>query len=248
MASKKFKGKTCAYCCREGASAVKEHVVAREFFLERYRDRLPTVPACEACNTTKSALETYALAVLPFGSMLPHSPEYTEKNMERRLDRHPRLRLELGDGSSQEWIRENGGMAPVMTIPLDHERINTLIAMIVRGLFNHEFGFSLHHNWEARVTNFLPASEALLLPRMIAGLGPMPLRRDREVGDGTVSYTVWRSRYLKHCSIWQIALFGGLKVGGDEEFPELAFDHWSAATFRSEEAPLQLDDDEKPDV
>jgi hypothetical protein len=72
MGSKKFKGKTCAYCRREGASAVREHVIAREFLLERYRDNPPVVPACEACNTEKSALETYALAVLPFGSMLPH--------------------------------------------------------------------------------------------------------------------------------------------------------------------------------
>jgi hypothetical protein len=102
MASKKFKGKTCAYCRREGSSAVKEHVIAREFVLERYRDRLPTVPACEVCNTEKSALETYALAVLPFGSVLPRSEEYLRKNIERRLTRHPTLRRELEDGSSRE--------------------------------------------------------------------------------------------------------------------------------------------------
>jgi hypothetical protein len=237
MASKKFKGKTCAYCCREGASAVKEHVVAREFFLERYRHHLPAVPACEACNTEKSALETYALAVLPFGSMLAHSDEYARKNMERRLDKHPKLRLELGIGSSREWIRQNGAMVSVMTMPLDHIRINALIAMIVRGLFDYEFGFPLHRHWEARVTNFLPAEEVWLFRNMISALGPSPLQLERTVGDGTVKYTAWRSRYLKHCSIWRVALFGGLKVGGDEEFPELPFDYWSAATFRAESAP-----------
>jgi hypothetical protein len=247
MASKKFKGKTCAYCCREGSSAAKEHVIAREFVLERYRDHLPTVPACEACNTEKSALETYALAVLPFGSVLSHSEEYLRKNMERRLTRHPTLRRELGDGSSREWIRQNGVRVPVLTVPLDHERINALVAVIVRGLFNYEFGFALHRHWEVRGTNFLPAEEVVLLPNMISLIGPSPLKIERTVGDGTVKYTAWRSRYLKHCSIWQVSLFGGLKVGGDEEFPELAFDHWSAATFRSENAPMPLDD-ERPNI
>lgn len=58
MGSKKFKGKTCAYCCRERASEAKEHVIAREFLLTRYRDNLPAVPTCKRCNAKKSALET----------------------------------------------------------------------------------------------------------------------------------------------------------------------------------------------
>jgi hypothetical protein len=248
MASKKYKGKTCAYCCREGASAVKEHVIAREFLLERYRDQLPIVPACNPCNTKKSALETYALTVLPFGSTLPHGSEYIRNNMERRLAKHPTLRRELGSGSSREWISQNGVMVSVMTMPLDHERINRLVALIVRGLFNYEFGFALHRHWDVRVTNFLPAAEVELMPTMIRALGPKPHRRERIVGDGTVKYTAWRSRWLKYCSIWRPSLFGGLQVGGDEEFPTLAFDYWSAATFRNENAPVPLDDDEKPDL
>jgi hypothetical protein len=143
-------------------------------------------------------------------------------------------------------------MVRVLTMPLDHERINTLIAIIVRGLFNYEFGFALHRHWSIAtgkcVTNFLPAEEAALLPNMISGLGLSPFKIERTVGDGAVKYTAWGSRYLKHCSIWQLSLFGGLKVGGDDEFPELAFDHWSAATFRHENAPMPLDDDERPDI
>ena len=101
MASKKFKGKTCAYCSRERASEAKEHVIAREFVLTRYRDNLPAVPTCRPCNTKKSALETYALAVLPFGSMLAHGEEYILANMERRLAKHPKLKRELGRGASR---------------------------------------------------------------------------------------------------------------------------------------------------
>jgi hypothetical protein len=167
--------------------------------------------------------------------------------MERGLDRHPKLRLELGAGSSREWIRQNGVMASVMTVPLDPDRINALVAMIVRGLFNYEFGFALHRHWEARVTNFDPAAEAFLLPKRISELGPTS-KLERTVGDGTVKYTAWRSRLFKYCSFWRLSLFGGLKVGGDEEFPAVAFDHWSAATVRSESASQSFDDDENPNL
>jgi hypothetical protein len=111
-----------------------------------------------------------------------------------------------------------------------------------------EFGFPLHRHWDVRATNFLPDAEVALMQKMISALGPGPHKTESIVGDGTVRYTAWRSRWMKYCSIWQLSLFGGLQVGGDEEFPTLAFDHWSAGTFRNEDAPLPLDDDEKPDV
>ena len=248
MASKKFKGKTCAYCSREGASEVREHVIAREFVLERYRDNLPVVPACSACNTKKSALETYAMAVLPFGSSLPDGEEYIDRNMERRLAKHPKLRHELGTGASREWVQQNGLSVPVMTMPLQSERIDALIAMIVRGLFNFEFGFPLGRHWNARPTNFLPSAEVALMPKFIDAMGPGPEKRERVVGRDAVRYTVWRSRWLKYSSFWQLTLFGGLKVGGDEDFPGMVFDHWSVGTFRDKDAPMPLDDDERPDV
>jgi hypothetical protein len=248
MASKKFKDKTCAYCSREKASEAREHVIAREFVLGRYRDNLPVVPTCNSCNTKKSALETYALAVLPFGSLLPDSQEYILASVERRLAKHPKLRRELGTGAARERILLNGRMVSVMTLPLQHERINALIAMIVRGLFNYEFGFPLRRHWEVRVTNFLPAAEAALMPNLVDALGPEPERIERIVGDGAVHYTAWRSRWAKYWSIWELTLFGGLKVGGDEDFPRMAFDRWSALTVRDENAPMPPDADELPDV
>lgn len=244
--SKKFKGKTCAYCCRDGASEAKDHVIAREFVLTRYRDNLPTVPTCKGCNSKKSALETYALAVLPFGSMLPDGEEYLLANMERRLAKHPKLKRELGTGASREWIRQNGLMVPVLTMPLDHERITALIAMIVRGLFRYEYGFPLRTHWETRVTNFLPMDEAALMPKFIKALGRAPEKVERAVGDGAVRYTAWHSRWCKYWSVWHLTMFGGLKVGGDEDAPGMAFDHWSAITVRSEDAPTQPDEDEMP--
>ncbi len=248
MASKKFKGKTCAYCSRERASEAKEHVIAREFVLRRDRDNLPVVPACKACNAKKSALEIYALAVLPFGSMLPQGEEYILANMERRLAKHPKLKRKLDEGASRERMRQNGLMVPVRTMPLDHERVNALIGMTVRGLFNYEFGFPLHAHWDVRVTNFLPMAEASLMPMLMGALGPAPETVERAVGGGALQFVAWHSRSYKYCSVWQLTMFGRLKVGGDEDVPGIAFDHWSAITVRDEDAPTRPNKDEMPEV
>ena len=247
MASKKYKLKTCAYCGKEKASEVQEHVIAREFVLERFRDGMPAVPACKRCNTKKSALETYAMAVLPFGSLLANSEEYIAAKLEGRLAKNPKLRRELATGRSEQWVRQNGVLIRQMTMPLRHDRINDLVAMIVRGLFMHEFGFALRPNWTVRVTNFLPEAEAMLMPRFMDCLGPGPLRVDREIADGVVRYTAWRSQWGRYWSIWHLTLFGGLLVGGDPDVPDMSFSRWSAVTVR-DDSVSEPDDDELPDV
>jgi 5-methylcytosine-specific restriction endonuclease McrA len=54
MARKKYVGKPCAYCGKDGISETRDHVVAKEFFLEEDRANLPLVPACGICNGEKS--------------------------------------------------------------------------------------------------------------------------------------------------------------------------------------------------
>ena len=66
--SKKFKGKTCVYCGKVGASDTRDHALAREFVLDRHRSNLPVVPACRACNSAKSGLESELRMVLPSGA------------------------------------------------------------------------------------------------------------------------------------------------------------------------------------
>jgi len=52
--SKRFKGKTCAYCALPGASDTADHVLAREFVAVEDRGGIPKVPACAACNGKKA--------------------------------------------------------------------------------------------------------------------------------------------------------------------------------------------------
>jgi hypothetical protein len=180
MARKKYIGKTCAYCSREGVSEVREHVICKEFFLERDRDNLPMVPACEECNTEKSKLETYALAILPLGSRHQDSLCYVERNMSRRLRQNPTLNRQIAEGTTKVREKQGGLLLPTSAIPVDDERIDKLMATIVRGLFMHEFGFALHKNWDVRVTMFRPDVEGNMIGQAkgLLGLNPIFVTRN----------------------------------------------------------------------
>jgi hypothetical protein len=65
--SRLFKGKTCVYCAVPGAADTGDHVLARQFVAVAHRGQIPKVPACSVCNGKKAALESYLMAVLPFG-------------------------------------------------------------------------------------------------------------------------------------------------------------------------------------
>jgi hypothetical protein len=128
MASKKYIGKTCAYCTREGASETPDHVVAREFFLIKDRGNLPIVPACAECNGNKSKLEHYALSILPLGSRHVDARSYSEKNIDRRLRRNARLRSQLRFEHSGLWEGNKGLLLPVMSLAVDEEKIRKLFS------------------------------------------------------------------------------------------------------------------------
>ena len=188
MARKGYIGKTCAYCSREGVSRVREHVICKEFFLESDRGNLPMVPACEDCNTGKSKLETYALTILPFGSRHQDAQAYAAKNLPRRLRQNPSLKREIAKGTTKVWERQGDIVLPTSAIPVDDARINSLLVMIVRGLFMHEFGFALHKNWDAKVTMFEAEVEANIMNQAKTLLGPNPVFVTRNFGRGTFVY------------------------------------------------------------
>lgn len=240
MARKGYIGKTCAYCSREGVSRVREHVICKEFFLESDRGNLPMVPACEDCDTGKSKLETYALTILPFGSRHQDAQAYAEKNLPRRLRQNPSLKREIAKGTTKVWERQGDIVLPTSAIPVDDARINSLLAMIVRGLFMHEFGFALHKNWDAKVTMFEAEVEANIMNQAKTLLGPNPVFVTRNFGRGTFVYEGGNSSIMRNLSVWQFTLFGGLLLADDT----LALSRFSALTSRNDDVQGPLGDDE----
>ena len=97
MTKKGFGTGICVYCGRSDAATIGEHIFGRKLFLVRHRNRLPKVAGCEACNTAKSQLENYVMAVTPLGANHSTAREYAELNLQRRLAGNRRLHKSLSD-------------------------------------------------------------------------------------------------------------------------------------------------------
>ncbi len=230
MTSKKYIGKACAYCGREGVSKTADHVLARQFFLAKDRKNLPKVPACAECNGLKSKLENYVLTVLPLGSRHRDAKAYSEENIERRLKRNAAVRSGLSLQHSGLWERQaNGLIVPIMSVDVDQDRIRSLFAFIVKGLFMFHWGVPLNEKWMPDVTIIIPRAEGLVFSEIIGKMGPNLEIVRGDLGQGTFVYTGTRSLTLKWFSLWQFTVFGGLQFG-NPDMPNQAFTKLSAVT------------------
>lgn len=130
---KKYVGKTCVYCA-EATSASGDHVFAREFFLKVYRANLPQVPACDACNRAKSELEHYFVTLLPFGARHPVAERNLREQVPGRIAKNRKLQRSLAAGWGQAWSKEGGVYVSAATLPVDSAKLESLVALIVKGL------------------------------------------------------------------------------------------------------------------
>ena len=113
-----------------------------------------------------------------------NSLSYVEKNMSRRLRQNPTLNRQIAEGTTKVWEKQGDLLLPTSAIPVDDERIDKLMATIVRGLFVHEFGFALHKNWDVRVTKFRPDVEANMIGQAKGLLGHNPIFVTRNLWSG----------------------------------------------------------------
>ncbi|MBN3761120.1 HNH endonuclease [Burkholderia sp. Ac-20365] len=138
--SKQYKGKTCVYCAIPGVSSTGDHIVARKFFSVDERDNLPQVPACAACNSTKSALETYLTALLPQGARHQDNVADHWAESRRRIDKNQRLYRELQEGAEISIrVDETGKPVAETTIPIDSSKLLELSRYIAKGLLFHHW-------------------------------------------------------------------------------------------------------------
>lgn len=214
--SKRFKGKTCAYCSIAGASSTGDQVFAREFFAKYERANLPKVAACQACNGAKSALETYLTAVLPFGSRTKHATEMLNGMVPPRLTANPRLRRHLAGGMSTMWLKESGVYRPAMGLPFDGEKLAALFRYITRGLINHHWNIVIpaHHYVGAGLLS--QYGEKLIAP-WLSGAGQA--RVSNTLGDNVFRYQGLQSADQATLTIWCFEMYGGLRLAGDPRAP-----------------------------
>lgn len=237
MARKKYIGKPCAYCGKDGISETRDHVVAKEFFLEEDRANLPFAPACGKCNGEKSRLEHYVLSVLPFGNRHFEARRYAEKNIGRRLQKNQRLRDGLVFEQSGLWEQHpNGVLVPTVQLKIDAQKVLDLISLIVRGLFTYHWNDTLDADWKADPAIFHPDFEERVIGPLKPYFAEPAAIAEGDLGRGTFVYKGLRSSHIPQISLWQLTLFGGLQFGGDAKFPDGRFAKFSIVTRQTEAA------------
>lgn len=225
--SKRFKGKTCVYCAGVGLSETADHVFAREFLPVEHRGNLPKVAACQPCNGTKSELEHYLAAVLPFGGRHPASPSMLTEQVPRRIDANRRLQRELSEGQQHAWITEQGVTRRALAIPFKGEKLHQLFVMITRGLTAHHFGHVIpadHYVGASSLARWVqPYMEQMLSMRGAQ-------RVSCSIGTGLFLYEGVQGIDTPSLTIWRYRIYGGITLADTDQNGEMSDTIWATST------------------
>jgi len=214
--SKKYKGKTCVYCGGVGLSETRDHVLAREFVLERHRPNLPAVPACKRCNNAKSQLEWELTTVLPFGGRHSNALENLSTMVPKRLRTNQALRSQIARGLDKPvWLPTPwGNLERTSLVLIDTKQIETWVSLLTMGL--------IWHHWHVIVANEVDIEPMLLTSEGEKLYAPMfNLRASRKVpvtsiGGDALIYEGMMDRTNPLGSLWRFAIYGGIQLGGDD--------------------------------
>jgi len=220
MVSKRYIGKVCAYCGKEGAATTADHVIAREFFFRDDRGNLPQVPACNECNNDKSKLEHYVTAALMAGSRLAEGDRYRSEMVSPRLAKNQKLAREMGIGKPPVWTNVNGILQPMHELIIDPNKINQLMGLIAKGLYFHHFGKPLSSDFYAEAKTIDPNKEAALWASMADYFPVEATRVGDDLGNGTFVYAGARSTANEFFSAWQMAWHNGIPLHGGGAPPQ----------------------------
>jgi hypothetical protein len=227
MASKRYKGKDCAYCGKHQASTEGDHVIAREFFFEQDRANLPQVPACKACNNGKSALEHYATVALMAGSNHAHGNKYRREKVAPRLAKNRKLQVDMGIHDPPVWMNIRGIVQPMHVLKLDSEKILSLMRFIVKGLYFFHFGRPLDKKFCSDVSMFQPDHEPALWASVANYFPPGSARVNADLGHGSFIYEGAQSIAHPDLTVWRMAWHGGVRLHGAGSPPQGVSIFWA---------------------
>jgi hypothetical protein len=207
--SKRYKGKVCVYCGKE-PSTTADHVIAREFFLEKRRGDLPKVPACEMCNAEKARLEHYLTTILPFAGRHPDAVVNLETMVPKRLNRNFRLHTLLSLGL-EEVKDKTSPLGFASTLPIDDVRLEQLFALIAKGLAWFHWQILLTPGYSAVAAFFLD-SGVQQFQRIIAESKPLS-RVTGNWGNKTFCYEGMQFAKDPKETFWKLSVYGGACFG-----------------------------------
>jgi hypothetical protein len=226
MGSKKFKGKTCAYCAVPGSSETGDHVFARQFFVESDRANLPEVPACARCNNDKSASENYLLQLLPLGASHAGADNVRTNLMPKRAAHHGNkvLRQTLESPNSPVWLLDSEGQKheriPVL---VDAQKLKNWCGAIAQGLAYFHWGTAL----AAVDIDVIPLADTVeteILSLVTAKNTGCYI--EQSVGRGAFEYIGFRESRNAAESVWLIRIYGRMPIGGDPTISPVCASSW----------------------
>ncbi|MEW6131274.1 MAG: hypothetical protein AB1757_29865 [Acidobacteriota bacterium] len=153
----------CAYC-GEIKEITRDHVIPVCLFKLPYPKNLITVPACHECNHAKSKNDDYLRDLITtdiYGNQSPIAREIFENKVVRSSQNNRSLMArEFLSKVRIEPFHTKGGiyLGDFPSAPVDPEKIKTIFATIVRGLFydhrrqripdNYVFEVLRYHPWD----------------------------------------------------------------------------------------------------
>jgi hypothetical protein len=206
VAKNRFKGKTCPYCAVPGSTVDGDHVVCRQFFLERQRGNLPKVPACRDCNGRKGALEAYLTTVMLFGGRHADATESLASMAPKRLGGNLKLTRELAAGIEYAPPLDSSGHAS-MTAPFESEKLRELYEMIARGLARHHWELLLPPE-TVNIYGWFASPEGTAIFNQIFAHNARQ-RVTRKLG-GAFLYEGAQAKDIEQFTIWRMSLYGAV--------------------------------------
>ena len=208
--NKSYKGKTCVYCGVPKISNTGDHVVARQFVLERHRGNMPKVPACDACNGEKAKLEHHLTAVLPIGARHPDAAEMLTA-IPKRLEKNPALRQSIDHTTIPRWMPSPSGLLIKTSVVLvDADALIPWSEMVVKGLAWHHWKVVVGKHREV-IATIKSADEAAFFEHSLTREGiTIP---NTVLGNGALTYMAQGVEGHLPASIWRLSVYG-VELGG----------------------------------
>lgn len=208
-----YKGKTCVYCGVPKISNTGDHVLAKQFVLERHRGNMPKVPACKACNEEKSRLEHHLTAVMPFAARHADAVENLATMVPKRLSKNLPLRRSIEHTMRPRWLPDPSGLFVKRgTVLVDANALSKWGEMVVKGLvwYHWKVVTGTHHAVEVM---HLHENGAAFLRRSFAMTGERI--GETIIGGGALSHEAQGVSDGLPTSVWRLTIYGGIEVAGE---------------------------------
>jgi len=141
MLGRQTKMKPLCYLCGGANATTKEHIPPRAFFPKPRPNNLITVLSCASCNNGFSQDDDYFRIIFAssYGRSKTGEGIWEERVVPKSLSRHPRDVDNILSESEDVMIDTEKGQEEIVSIQIDHNRLDRFCTRIVKGLIRYHY-------------------------------------------------------------------------------------------------------------